>query len=121
MQKMLIAIVCVTGLTAFSCAFDPVGKYDVVGTNPNGGEYKASAEIAKVTDDVYSIVWDFKDGSVYGEGVRNGLSIGFIYGSIQSSNFGIAIYNYSWDTSLSGVWTTLGGRKVAKEVLRKRK
>ena len=45
--------VVLTGMTAFA---DPVGKYDVEGTNPSGSTYSGSVSVQK-TGDTYKVTW----------------------------------------------------------------
>lgn len=100
---------------------DPVGKYDVVGINPdNGGEYSGTVEV-KRSGTTYSIVWTIAGTESYGVGLggkRSGNSstnaasssddtIAIGYGN--TDGFGIAQYDLQPDGSWKGNWAYAGG------------
>lgn len=107
---------------------DPVGTYDVVGTNPGSdGTYGGTVTVTR-TGDTYDIVWMIAgtrfDGTGLGARVVDGqylvgparpddvsLSVGYVSGG----SFGIAIYFEGADGSWQGVWTYDGSDRIATE------
>lgn len=107
---------------------DPVGTYDVVGTNPGSdGTYRGTVTVTR-TGDTYRIVWMIAgtrfDGTGLGARVVEGrylvgparpddvaLSVGYVSGG----GFGIAIYFEEADGAWQGVWTSSGADRIATE------
>lgn len=103
------------------CAFaDITGTYSVSGYNPFAGKkYTAAATIQK-TDETYSIVYNFPDGSVYkGTGVRQGDWICFNFAKAKNAAIqGIVLFNID-DSTLKGPWTLIGRTSIGTEELTK--
>lgn len=107
---------------------DPVGRYDVVGENPNtGGEYTGSVAVSQFGQ-TYRVVWNVGGTKYVGTGLgavfENGtfrmgaanpkdraLSVGYVSGN----SFGMAFYIKQDDGSWEGVWTYGGSDVVARE------
>lgn len=76
MKSVVLSAVLVVGLLTplAVCAQqdvpDIVGFYDCVGKNPDGSEYKGSAEITK-NRDTFRVRWTMDDGTVTGVGIWN--------------------------------------------------
>jgi hypothetical protein len=91
---------------------DPVGAYDVAGTNPGGGSsYQGQVTIEK-TGDTYRVTWTI-GGTRY-----SGTALGddkFLAVSYRSGNeTGLALYGAAGQ-DWQGVWTYAGGRQVGTE------
>jgi hypothetical protein len=96
--------------TAF--AADPVGSYDVEGTNPDGSKYTGSVTVSR-TGQTYRVIWRI------GNTRYNGTAIGdkdFLAISYQSgSQSGLALYGADGD-DWKGIWTYSGGTSVGAEL-----
>jgi hypothetical protein len=91
---------------------DPVGVYDVAGTNPGGGSsYQGQVAIER-TGETYRVTWDIA-GTRY-----SGTALGddkFLAVSYRSGNdTGLALYGAAGQ-DWQGVWTYAGGRQVGGE------
>ncbi len=107
---------------------DPVGRYRVVGENPDtGGEYHGTVMV-KRSGDTYRVSWRIAGTTYSGTGlgavIRDGrfsigkadpddsiLSVGYVSGR----SFGMAFYIEQDDGSWEGVWTYGGSEDVARE------
>jgi hypothetical protein len=109
------AILAVSSSLAF--AGDPVGSYDVEGTNPgNGSAYTGTVSVEK-TGETYRVVWVVGGTRYVGTGIGNK---DFISVSYRSGNdTGLALYGESGNGWL-GVWTYSGGTRVGAERWRRR-
>lgn len=116
-------------LTPMIAMADPVGIYDVVGTNPdNGGEYKGTAEV-KRTGETYSVTWTIGDSTIIGTGlgakfvsetrfemgVATPDDIALSVGYVAQDTSGIAMYFQQPDGHWEGVWTYGGTTKATSE------
>jgi hypothetical protein len=107
-----VAATLLWGVTA-AFAADPVGSYDVTGTNPGGGSpYKGTVTISK-TGDTYRVVWVVGDTRYIGTGIGNKDFIAVSYRSGDST--GLALYGADGG-NWAGVWTYAGGRDVGAEL-----
>src|SRR5262245_26746387 len=80
---------------------DIAGKYNVVGTNPNGAVYKGTLEVIK-HGDVFQFRWNA--GAQYdGVGVENGngVAVGFA-GGANGKGCGVGEYNIGSDGETEG-------------------
>jgi hypothetical protein len=92
---------------------DPVGKYEVAGTNPGGkGEYTGTVTVEK-TGDTYRVVWVIGGQRYTGTGIGDANFIAVTYRS--GDNTGLALYAQDGD-GWKGVWTYAGGRTMGTEV-----
>ena len=98
-------------------ADDPVGRYDVSGTNPgNRGTYSGSATVEK-TGDTYRVVWQIGSDRYVGTGVGNSEFIAVSYRFGNES--GLALYGAS-ERGWKGVWAYSGGQQLGSEVWTRR-
>src|SRR5215831_12086277 len=82
---------------------DIAGKYNIVGTNPNGAVYKGTLEVIK-HGDVFQFRWNA--GAQYdGVGVENGnvVAVAFASGA-NGKGCGVVDYNIASDGALDGKW-----------------
>lgn len=109
-------IICTLAALALSCtlafAADPVGKYDVEGSNPGGGStYSGTVTVAR-TGDTYSVVWVIGGTRYVGTGIGDKNFIAVSYRTGNQS--GLALYGEDGD-DWAGLWTYAGGRQVGAE------
>lgn len=93
---------------------DIAGKYNVTGTNPNGGEYRGTLEII-ARGDVYQFRWNA--GTQYdGVAVQNGnvVAVSFANGS-DGKGCGVIDYDIQSDGALTGKWGYWGVNQAGKE------
>ena len=95
------------------------GRYNVFGTNPDGGEYTGSLEVM-ARGGVYQFRWNA--GTQYdGVGVRNGriVAVAFANGS-NGSGCGVVDYTVLNDGTLDGKWgywgTSAGGTERGRHI-----
>jgi len=94
-------------------AADPVGKYDVEGANPGGGDKYHGTVTVEKTGETYRVVWVVGSTRYIGTGIGNK---DFIAVSYRSGNdTGLALYG-SDGGNWTGIWTYAGGRQVGPEV-----
>ncbi|KQS86655.1 MULTISPECIES: hypothetical protein [unclassified Rhizobium] len=129
MLRRCLTAAVLLALTPMAAMADPVGIYDVVGTNPdNGGEYKGTAEV-KRTGDTYSVTWSIGGSDFVGTGLgakfvsetrfETGLAtpddIAISVGYVANNTFGVAMYFEQPDGQWEGVWTYGGSTKATTE------
>jgi hypothetical protein len=93
---------------------DIAGKYNVVGSNPDGGAYKGTLEIIP-HGDVYQFRWNA--GTQYdGVGVANGsvVAVAFANGP-NGKGCGVVDYEIAGDGSLDGKWGYWGMNDMGTE------
>ena len=93
---------------------DVAGKYNVTGTNPEGGVYKGTLEVI-TRGDVYQFRWNA--GTQYdGVGVQNGsvIAVAFANGS-DGKGCGVVDYDIADDGSLNGKWGYWGTNDAGTE------
>lgn len=105
--------VVLTGMTAFA---EPVGKYDVEGTNPSGSTYSGTVSVQK-TGDTYKVTWTIGGSQYNGTGIGNDEFIAVSYTS--GGNSGLALFGEDGD-GWKGIWTYAGGTKVGTEAWTKK-
>jgi hypothetical protein len=104
-------------LLAPAMADEPVGRYDVSGTNPgNRGTYSGSATVEK-TGDTYRVVWQIGSDRYVGTGVGNSEFIAVSYRFGNES--GLALYGAN-GRGWKGVWAYSGGQQLGSEVWTRR-
>jgi hypothetical protein len=109
----LIALLC---LSAGALA-DPVGRYDVNGTNPGSGSPYSGSVTVERTGDTYRVTWTVGRQEFVGTGIGNR---NFLAVSYRSGNqTGLAMY-YEEDGRWQGVWTYANGREIGTENWRRR-
>lgn len=90
------------------------GKYNVTGTNPDGGVYKGTLDVIK-QGDVYQFRW--KAGEQYdGVGVQNGgvVAVAFASGA-NGKGCGVVDYMIESDGRLNGKWGYWGVNQAGSE------
>jgi hypothetical protein len=93
---------------------DIAGKYNITGTNPEGGVYKGTLEVI-TRGDVYQFRWNA--GTQYdGVGVQNGSIIAVAYANgADGKGCGVVDYDITGDGSLSGKWGYWGVNDAGTE------
>jgi hypothetical protein len=98
--------------SAAAFAADPVGTYDVEGTNPGGGSsYRGTVTVDK-TGETYRVVWVVGSTRYVGTGIGNRDFIAVSYKSGDST--GLAMYG-SEGGNWTGIWTYANGRQIGAE------
>jgi hypothetical protein len=120
------ALLALTPMTAMA---DPVGTYEIVGTNPNSGtEYKGTAEVTR-TGETYSVTWTIGNSAITGTGLGAKFvsetrfemgaatpdDIALSVGYVAQGTSGIAMYFEQPDGHWEGVWTYGGTTKATSE------
>lgn len=93
---------------------DIAGKYNVIGSNPNGTGYKGTLEVI-ARGDVYQFRWNA--GTQYdGVGVANSnvVAVAFASGA-NGKGCGVVDYNISGDGALDGKWGYWGVNEAGTE------
>lgn len=123
----VLAVLAAPVLAAPAVA-DPVGTFDVIGTNPGtSDEYRGTVTVTR-SGEAYSVTWDIAgtrfDGTGLGGKVVDGSfliggaspeDIAVAVGYVVGDSFGIAMYFEGPDGAWEGVWTTGGGDTLATE------
>ena len=93
---------------------DIAGKYNITGSNPDGGNYKGTLEVIK-RGDVYQFRWNA--GTQYdGVGVQNGNIIAVAYTTgTDGKGCGVVDYDIAGDGNLSGKWGYWGTNEAGTE------
>jgi hypothetical protein len=99
-------------LAATTALADPVGKYDVAGTNPGGSTYSGSVRVQK-TGDTYKVTWTIAGTQYIGTAIGDDEFLAVSY--VSGSNTGLALLSEQGD-EWKGIWTYAGGTKIGTEV-----
>jgi hypothetical protein len=113
MRTLFAAVALVLTVTAGTALASPVGRYEVSGTNPGGGE-KYSGEVSvERTGDTFRVVWVVGGQQFTGTGIgdKNFLAVSYRSGD----QTGLALYAEEGDGTWVGVWTYAGGKKIGTE------
>jgi hypothetical protein len=111
-MRMLLAIAAALLFSVTAAFADPVGKYDVKGTNPGSDKIYSGTVTVERTGETYKVVWVI-DGTRYvGTGIGDKEFISVSYKS--GNNTGLALYGTEGDGWL-GVWTYAGGTQMGAE------
>jgi hypothetical protein len=105
--------VVLTGATALA---DPVGRYNVAGTNPSGSTYSGTVSVQK-TGDTYKVTWNIGGTQYVGTAIGNDEFIAISY--VSGSNTGLALLSEE-DDEWKGIWTYAGGTKIGTEAWTKK-
>jgi hypothetical protein len=103
-----LACLCLP-LSAFA---DPVGRYDIEGTNPGSKETYRGTVAVERTGDTYRVVWEVGGSRYVGTGIGTKEFIAVSYRS--GNNTGLALYGNEggiWQ----GIWTYANGRELGSE------
>ena len=93
---------------------DVAGKYNITGTNPDGGAYRGTLEVI-ARGDVYQFRWNA--GSQYdGVGVQNGNIVAAAYTTgTDGKGCGVVDYDIRGDGTLDGKWGYWGTNEAGTE------
>jgi hypothetical protein len=112
MHKILIAIITSLLLTIVAAFADPVGKYDVEGSNPgNGKNYTGTVSVER-TGDTYKVVWVIGGTRYTGTGIGNKEFLAVSYRT--GNDTGLALYATTKD-GWKGIWTYANGTQIGTE------
>jgi len=114
MRKLFAATTAAALLwSAAAFAANPVGSYNVEGTNPGGkSTYKGSVTVTK-TGETYRVIWVVGGTRYIGTGIGDKDFLAVSYKS--GDDTGLALYG-SDGGNWAGVWTYAGGRQVGAEL-----
>jgi hypothetical protein len=112
MQKALVVIATTILLSVTAALADPVGKYDVEGTNPGGEKSYTGTVSVERTGDTYRVVWDIGSTHYVGTGIGNEEFLAVSYRS--GNDTGLALYSAT-DDGWKGIWTYANGTKIGSE------
>ena len=103
-----------TSTTSNAPAPDIAGKYNITGSNPEGGNYKGTLEVIK-RGDVYQFRWNA--GTQYdGVGVQNGNIIAVAYANgTDGKGCGVVDYDIASNGDLNGKWGYWGTNDAGTE------
>ena len=108
---------CVAVVLAGTAALaDPVGRYDVQGTNPSGTTYSGTVTVQK-TGDTFKVVWNIGGTQYTGTAIGNDDFLAVSY--VSGGSTGLALFGEEGD-EWKGIWTYAGGTKVGAEVWTKK-
>jgi hypothetical protein len=109
---MRFALAAAAFLLVTPALADPVGRYDVVGTNPGDGSGYQGTVVVERTGDTYRVTWNVGGQRYVGTGVGDANFVAVSYRS--GSETGLALYGAS-GADWRGVWTDAGGRQLGSE------
>ncbi len=92
---------------------DPVGRYDIEGTNPGStSRYRGTVSVEK-TGATYRVIWDVGGTRYVGTGIgdRDFLAVSYRSGD----NTGLALYGHDSNGVWQGIWTYSNGREIGTE------
>jgi len=117
MHRSLMAAAALTLSATAAFAADPIGNYNVEGTNPGGGsKYRGTVTVER-TGETYRVVWVVGSQRYVGTGIGNK---DFLAVSYRSGNeTGLALYGEDGG-NWTGVWTVANGRSLGAEVWKRR-
>ena len=95
-----------------SFAGDPVGRYNVVGSNPGSKDQYSGTVTVERTGETFRVTWDIGSQTFVGTGIGN--EKGFAVSYRSGSQTGLAMYGANGD-NWEGVWTFSGGQSIGGE------
>jgi hypothetical protein len=110
-------VVALSGLLlSVSLAFaDPVGAYDVEGSDPGGGAtYRGTVEVVR-TGETYQVTWTIRDATYTGTAIGNDNVLSVAYATVGSTQTGLAVYSREQGGDWAGLWTPADGTTLGKE------
>lgn len=127
MRILILAAALLADLSTTALA-DPVGSYDVRGTNPDGAEgYKGTVKVTR-NRETYKVVWHIGDQPMTGVGIGMKMVGGRMQAGPASKDdvglsvayrlddaFGTVLYLEQEDGSWRGIWAYDGWKQVATE------
>lgn len=91
------------------------GKYDITGTNPDGGAYKGTLQVI-TRGDVYQFRWTSGSAQYDGVGVQNGKVVAVAYTTgTNGEGCGVVDYDIRGDGALEGKWGYWGKNEAGTE------
>jgi hypothetical protein len=112
-MRILAVIAALFISTAAAFAADPVGSYDVTGSNPNGGAKYHGTVVVTRTGQTYRVVWQIGNERYIGTGIGDKDFLAVSYRSGNDS--GLALYGADGG-NWAGVWTYAGSRQIGAEL-----
>ncbi len=91
---------------------DPVGKYEVTGTNPGGGSTYTGQVTVVRTGDTYKVTWIVGGKRYDGTGIGNNEFLAVSYRS--GNDTGLALYGQEGD-GWKGIWAYAGSKQIGSE------
>ena len=121
MVRSILFAACFFTAFLFGDTFE--GQYAVSGYDPYAQvTYTGEAQITRMGDNVYQIVWNFADSNQPSVGTgmlrNNTLSVVFLTVQGDEEMYGLQIYSVE-NGNLSGKWIYLQGAKLGTETLTK--
>ena len=129
-MKNLVGMTLAFVVGLIGCAMaDPVGVFNVAGTNPGGGSgYEGVVEVER-TGDTYAVAWRVGDDYFVGTGIGaanvdgtatfgdaatqdNAIAVSYASGS----SFGLALFVEQQNGQWKGIWTYAGSDAIGTEV-----
>jgi hypothetical protein len=109
---MRLAAAAVLALLSTPVLADPVGRYELEGTNPGSSSNYSGTVAVERTGETYRVVWNVGGTRYVGTGIGDK---DFLAVSYRSGNdTGLALYgndNGNW----TGIWTYANGRQLGSE------
>jgi hypothetical protein len=128
MRLISIALASLATLSGSAALANPVGTYDVLGTNPDdSGKYAGTVKITR-NGEAYKVVWTIDDSETVGVGI-GGHMVGDVYrmgpateqdtvlsiAYTSGSTVGTALYYEGTDGIWRGAWAYEGAKSLASE------
>jgi hypothetical protein len=112
MRKLFAAVAAVVLFGVTAALADPVGNYDIKGTDPGkGGAYSGTVSVER-TGQTYKVVWVIGGQRYIGTGIGNKDFLAVSY--ISGNQTGLALYAPEGD-GWTGVWTYAGGTTMGTD------
>jgi hypothetical protein len=115
-MRCLLALAAALLLSSAALA-DPIGRYDVQGSNPGSGSTYSGTVTVERTGETYRVVWVVGDTRYVGTGIGNKDFIAVSYRAGRDT--GLALYGQS-TSGWVGVWTYADGRQIGTEQWQRR-
>ena len=116
-MKTILSTAVLFLVFATSAAFaDVAGRYNVSGTNFDGGVYQGTVTVTKTSDSTYNVFWYTGSNNSESKGIGMLSGSTFAAGYVLGEGVGLVIYTVKSDGSLSGRWTMDGQNGVGTEV-----
>jgi hypothetical protein len=111
-MRILAVLAALLFGTVAAFAADPVGNYNVTGSNPgNGAHYSGTVSVTR-TGQTYRVVWQIGNTRYVGTGIGDKDFLAVSYRAGNST--GLALYGAdggNWE----GVWAYANGREIGGE------
>ena len=112
-MRQVAVLACAAALSITQALADPVGRYEVEGTNPGGGSRYTGTVAVEKTGQTYRVIWDVGGTRYIGTGIGDDKFIAVSYRS--GTNTGLALYGHDSNGIWIGIWTYAGGREIGSE------